>query len=90
MHTPQGIFEFKYFFHSGIDSLEGETMSSVSVKDMIKKLVENEDPKGPLTDQQIVERLSEQNVRIARRTVTKYRKELNILQSSRRRRIYTL
>ena len=90
MHTPQGIFELKYFFHSGIDSMEGDTMSSVTVKDMIRKLVDNENPREPLTDQQIVGRLGEENVRIARRTVTKYRKELKILQSSRRRRIYTL
>ncbi len=90
MHTPQGIFELKYFFHSGIDSMEGDTMSSVTVKDMIRKLVDSEDPREPLTDQQIVGRLGEENVRIARRTVTKYRKELKILQSSRRRRIYTL
>ncbi len=90
MHTPQGIFELKYFFHSGIDSMEGDTMSSVTVKDMIRKLVDSENPREPLTDQQIVGRLGEENVRIARRTVTKYRKELKILQSSRRRRIYTL
>ncbi len=90
MHTPQGIFELKHFFHSGLDSLIGDARSSVSVKDIIKKLVEGEDPREPLTDQQIVERLLEKNVRIARRTVTKYRKELKILQSSRRRRIYTV
>jgi RNA polymerase sigma-54 factor len=90
MHTPQGIFELKYFFHSGLDSLEGETMSSVLVKDMIKKLVESEDSRAPLTDQQIVEELQKRNVQIARRTVTKYRKELKIMQSSRRRRIYTI
>ena len=90
MHTPQGIFELKHFFHSGLDSLVGDAMSSVSVKDIIKKLVDVEDPREPLTDQQIVERLLEKNVRIARRTVTKYRKELKILQSSRRRRIYTV
>jgi RNA polymerase sigma-54 factor len=90
MHTPQGIFELKYFFHSGLDSLEGETMSSVMVKDMIKKLVEKEDPREPLTDQQIVDELHRKNIQIARRTVTKYRKEMKIAQSSRRRRIYTI
>lgn len=90
MHTPQGIFELKYFFHSGLDSLEGETMSSVMVKDMIKKLVEKEDPREPLTDQQIVDELYRKNIQIARRTVTKYRKEMKIAQSSRRRRIYTI
>ncbi len=90
VHTPQGIFELKYFFHSGLDSLEGKSMSSVMVKDMIKKLVENEDPREPLTDQQIVEELLKKNIQIARRTVTKYRKELKVPQSSRRRRIYTI
>jgi RNA polymerase sigma-54 factor len=90
MHTPQGIYELKYFFHSGIDSLEGNTLSSLTVKEMIKKLIENEDPREPLTDQQIMEHLRKQNIMIARRTVTKYRKELKILQSNRRRRIYSV
>jgi RNA polymerase sigma-54 factor len=87
MYTEQGIFELKYFFHSGIESYGGETMSSLTVKDRIKKLVAAEDPAKPLTDQQLVEVLAAENVKIARRTVTKYRRELKLPPASRRRRI---
>jgi len=90
MHTPQGIFELKYFFHSGIDSLIGDTASSVTVKERIKKIILNEDSKRPYTDQEIVELLRKENVIIARRTVTKYRKEMKVLPSSRRKKIYNL
>lgn len=87
MYTEQGIFELKYFFHSGIESYGGETMSSLTVKDRIKKLVAAEDPAKPLTDQQLVEALAAENVKIARRTVTKYRRELKLPPANRRRRI---
>jgi RNA polymerase sigma-54 factor len=87
MYTEQGIFELKYFFHSGIESYGGETMSSLTVKDRIKKLVAAEDPAKPLTDQQLVEVLAAENVKIARRTVTKYRRELKLPPANRRRRI---
>jgi len=87
MYTEQGIFELKYFFHSGIESYGGETMSSLTVKDRIKKLVAAEDPARPLTDQQLVEALAAENVKIARRTVTKYRRELKLPPANRRRRI---
>jgi len=87
MFTEQGIFELKYFFHSGIESYGGETMSSLTVKDRIKKLVAAEDPAKPLTDQQLVEVLAAENVKIARRTVTKYRRELKLPPANRRRRI---
>ncbi len=87
MYTEQGIFELKYFFHSGIESYGGETMSSLTVKDRIKKLVAAEDPAKPLTDQQLVEVLAVENVKIARRTVTKYRRELKLPPANRRRRI---
>jgi len=90
MHTPQGIFELKYFFHSGIDSLIGDTASSVTVKERIKKIILNENSKRPYTDQKIVELLRKENVIIARRTVTKYRKEMKVLPSSRRKKIYNL
>jgi RNA polymerase sigma-54 factor len=90
MHTPQGIFELKYFFHSGIDSLIGDTASSVTVKERIKKIILNENSKRPYTDQEIVELLRKENVIIARRTVTKYRKEMKVLPSSRRKKIYNL
>ncbi len=87
MYTEQGIFELKYFFHSGIELYGGETMSSLTVKDRIKKLVAAEDPGKPLTDQQLVEVLAAENVKIARRTVTKYRRELKLPPANRRKRI---
>jgi RNA polymerase sigma-54 factor len=87
MYTEQGIFELKYFFHSGIESYGGETMSSLTVKDRIKKLVAAEDAAKPLTDQQLVEMLAAENVKIARRTVTKYRRELRLPPANRRKRI---
>jgi RNA polymerase sigma-54 factor len=87
MYTEQGLFELKYFFHSGIESYGGETMSSLTVKDRIKKLVAAEDAAKPLTDQHLVEMLATENVKIARRTVTKYRRELKIPPANRRKRI---
>jgi RNA polymerase sigma-54 factor len=88
MYTEQGIFELKYFFHSGIELYGGgENMSSLTVKDRIKKLVAAEDPGKPLTDQQLVEVLAAENVKIARRTVTKYRRELKLAPANRRKRI---
>jgi RNA polymerase sigma-54 factor len=87
MYTEQGIFELKYFFHSSIESYGGENMSSLTVKDRIKKLVAAEDPAKPLTDQQLVETLAAENIKIARRTVTKYRRELKLAPANRRKRI---
>lgn len=88
MHTPQGVFELKFFFHSGLKSFEGDAMSSVSVKDTIRKMVGAEDSRKPLTDQQLVTMLQEKNISIARRTVAKYRGELQIPSASRRRRLF--
>lgn len=88
MHTPQGVFELKFFFHSGLKSFEGDAMSSVSVKETIRKMVEAEDSRKPLTDQQLVDMLQDRNIDIARRTVAKYRQELNIPSTSRRRRLF--
>lgn len=90
MHTPQGVFELKYFFHSGIDSMDGDSMSSLTVKDKIKKVVEDEDDKKPYTDQEIVELLRKEDIIIARRTITKYRKEMRIPPSSKRKRMFNL
>tara|TARA_B100000686_G_C16789002_1_gene977307 strand:- start:867 stop:2315 length:1449 start_codon:yes stop_codon:yes gene_type:complete len=86
--TPQGLFELKFFFHSGIKSHIGDNMSSIRVKDMIKELIKKEDSTKPYTDDQMVEILSQKNAKIARRTVTKYRKELNIPAASKRKRLY--
>ena len=88
MHTPQGVFELKFFFHSGLKSFAGDAMSSVSVKETIRKMVNAEDDRKPLSDQQLVAMLQEKNIDIARRTVAKYRQELNIPSASRRRRLF--
>jgi RNA polymerase sigma-54 factor len=85
IETPRGIFELKYFFSSGIAGSYGETTSSKSVKDMIRKLIENEDKHKPLSDQRSTELLSRRGLNIARRTVAKYREELGILSSKYRR-----
>ena len=86
MDTERGLFAFKYFFHSGLESYSGETLSSLTVKDRLQKLVAAEDPMHPLTDQQLVERLAVESIKIARRTVTKYRRELKLPDHRRRRR----
>lgn len=86
-HTPQGIFELKYFFNSSISKLDGESVASESVKDRILHLVRNEDPRRPLSDQRIAEMLRVHNIDIARRTVTKYREALNLLSSTKRRQV---
>jgi RNA polymerase sigma-54 factor len=85
MATPQGIFEMKYFFTSGYQTATGESLSNTSVKEAVLDLVKHEDGNAPLSDQQIVEILNERGIPIARRTVAKYRDELNILPSTMRR-----
>ncbi|HYV32907.1 MAG TPA: RNA polymerase factor sigma-54, partial [Candidatus Binatia bacterium] len=85
MQTPQGVFEMKYFFTSGIQTATGEGMSNTSVKDMIADIFKNEDPLKPLSDQEVVMMLSAKGIVIARRTVAKYRSELNILPSNLRK-----
>jgi RNA polymerase sigma-54 factor len=85
MATPQGIFEMKYFFTPGYQTATGESMSNTSVKEAILDLVKREDGNQPLSDNEIVEILSERGIPIARRTVAKYRSELNILPSHMRR-----
>ncbi|MBN8539695.1 MAG: RNA polymerase factor sigma-54 [Deltaproteobacteria bacterium] len=88
MHTPQGIFELKHFFNSGIGTDDGEALASESVKVKIKELIVAEDTKDPLSDQQIVEMLKREGINIARRTVAKYRESLKILPSSRRKKYF--
>jgi len=89
VYTPQGVFELKFFFHSGLESLDGDAMSSISVKDIIRKAVAAEDPRKPLTDQQLTTILAAKSVRIARRTIAKYRQELRIAPASRRKRLFS-
>lgn len=88
VHTPQGIYELKYFFNSGISSSDGDSLASESVKIKIKDLVSKEDPKNPLSDQKIVDLLKVEGIQIARRTVAKYRDMLKILPSSQRKKYF--
>jgi RNA polymerase sigma-54 factor len=85
VHTPQGVFELKYFFNSAINSMEGDSIASESVKEHIKNLIKNEDKSSPLSDQEIAEKLKGSNIDVARRTVAKYRETLGLLPSRKRR-----
>jgi RNA polymerase sigma-54 factor len=88
MHTPQGIFEMKYFFNSAISITGGDFIASESVKRKIKELIEAEDPRKPFSDQTLAEMLASGNINIARRTVTKYREMLRLGSSSERKRMF--
>ena len=88
VHTPQGIFELKYFFNAGISRSNGEELASEAVKTKIKSLIENEDNRRPYSDQKLVELLKADGIDIARRTVAKYREQLGLLSSSKRRRLF--
>lgn len=85
VHTPQGVFELKFFFNSGINKVEGGAVASEAVKERIRHIIAGEDPAKPLSDQTIGDMLKRENIDIARRTVAKYREMLGILPSSRRR-----
>jgi len=87
VHTPQGIFELKYFFNSSIARFDGDAMASEAVKEHIRRIISAEDPRRPLSDQRIAEMLKAANIDIARRTVTKYREAMNILSSTQRREV---
>ena len=84
-HTPQGIFELKYFFNSSIKRVHGEDIASASVQAKIKKIIEGENPKKPYSDSKMAEMLKTDNIDIARRTVAKYREMMGILSSSKRK-----
>jgi RNA polymerase sigma-54 factor len=88
METPQGIFEMKYFFTSGIQTASGEDMSNTSVKDMIIDIFKKEDPTKPLSDQEVVLMLAGKGIVIARRTVAKYREELRLPPSNLRKTVH--
>ena len=85
MHTPRGVFEFKYFFSSHLSSANGEDQSSTSVRAKIRKLIAAEDATKPLSDSKIANILAEDGIKVARRTVAKYRESMNITSSSERR-----
>jgi RNA polymerase sigma-54 factor len=84
MHTPQGVFELKYFFHNGISSAYGDSVSSVTIKQHIRKIVDDENPEKRLSDSKIVSLLQDEGLVLARRTVAKYREELKIPTATRR------
>ncbi|ACY15283.1 RNA polymerase factor sigma-54 [Haliangium ochraceum] len=88
VHTPQGIFELKFFFNSGISRTDGDDLASQAVKSKIKKIIGDEDPKKPLSDQKIAAQLKSGGIAIARRTVAKYREQMGILSSSKRKQVF--
>lgn len=88
VQTPQGLFELKYFFNSGINTDTGDSVASESVKNRIKDIIAGEDPKKPYSDQKIVALLKEKEINIARRTVTKYREMLGLGSSTERKRLF--
>jgi RNA polymerase sigma-54 factor len=85
VHTPQGLFELKFFFQSGLRGGNGEDVASESVKEKIRNIISTEDPRKPYSDQHIAAALSTDSIEIARRTVAKYREAMGILPSSKRR-----
>ncbi len=85
MQTPQGIFQMKFFFTVGIETQSGENLSSANIKNRIQELIQAENPKHPLSDQKIIGILSKDGIKLARRTVAKYRSELNILPTNLRK-----
>ena len=87
MHTPRGIYELKFFFSSHVATTEGGERSSTAIKALIKKLVQGENTKKPLSDNKLGVLLEEQGIIVARRTVAKYREQLNIPPSNERRRL---
>jgi len=85
MHTPRGIFEFRFFFSSHVSGADGEDVSSVAIRARIRRLIADEDPDKPLSDAQLAEVLSREGIKVARRTVAKYREALGLASSSERR-----
>jgi RNA polymerase sigma-54 factor len=88
VYTPQGVFELKFFFNSSISSLDGEAIASESVKEQIRNIIKAEKKRKPYSDQEISEVLKKMNIKVARRTVAKYRELMGILPSRKRRNQY--
>jgi RNA polymerase sigma-54 factor len=88
VHTPQGLFELKFFFNSSIKSFRGDAVASESVKEHMRNIVKSEKKEKPYSDEQIVEILAGLNINVARRTVAKYRESMGILPSSKRKNLY--
>ena len=87
VQTPRGVLPLKFFFSSGLATAGGEDVSARGIKAQLEKMVADEDPKRPLTDQDIVDHFQKNGVQIARRTVAKYREQLGILSARMRRRV---
>ena len=87
MHTPKGVFEFKYFFSSHVNTSAGGECSATAIRALIRKLVAAEKPEKPLSDSKIAAILSDQGIKVARRTVAKYREAMGIQSSSERKRL---
>jgi RNA polymerase sigma-54 factor len=87
VQTPRGVFELKFFFSSGIETEDGDEISARSAKDIITQLIDQEEKKEPLSDQRIADILHEKGLRIARRTVAKYREQLSIPPARYRKRL---
>ncbi len=85
VQTPRGVFELKYFFASKIETNYGKKLSSVTIKEMIKKLINDEDARSPMSDSQIAKSFCENGIKVARRTITKYRESMGISSSTDRR-----
>ena len=88
MHTPRGILEFKYFFSSHVDTADGGECSATAIRAIIKKFVAAERPEKPLSDNKIASLLGEQGIKVARRTVAKYREAMHIPPSNERKRLF--
>jgi len=87
LHTPRGTFEFKFFFSSGVGTVDGGAASSTAIQAMIKKLIDEETPRKPLSDQALASELQRRGIEVARRTVAKYREGMNIPSSNERSRL---
>ena len=86
MHTPRGVFEFRYFFSSHVEAADGTEMSSIAIRAKIKKLISQENPENPCSDSKLAEILSQEGIPVARRTVAKYREGMQIAPSNERKR----
>ena len=89
VHTPQGIYELKYFFSTAVATSDGDTVAAEAIKTRIRQLVHNENPVKPLSDNRLSELLAKENITVARRTVAKYRDQLKILPVKHRRQTRT-
>ncbi len=87
MHTPRGVFEFKFFFSSHVSTADGGECSATAIRAMVKKLIENENPKKPMSDNKISAFLIKEGINVARRTVAKYREAMSIPPSNERKRL---